>query len=64
MMVRAISILALLGSAAALDNGAARRPPMGWSTWNKLRCNFNEDVLLGVASGMVASGMVAAGYKR
>ena len=32
-----------------LNNGAARTPPMGWSTWNKLKCNFNETVLLEVA---------------
>lgn len=46
-----------------LDNGAALTPPMGWSTWNKLRCGFTQDTLLEVADAMVASGMVAAGYK-
>lgn len=46
----------------ALDNGAALTPPMGWSTWNKLKCKFNADVLLSEADHMVQSGMLAAGY--
>jgi len=36
---------------------------MGWSTWNKLKCNFNETVLLEIGQAMNQSGMVAAGYK-
>jgi len=48
----------------ALDNGAARTPSMGWSTWNKLKCSFNATVLLEVADAMVKSGMVAAGYTQ
>ena len=47
----------------ALDNGVARTPPMGWSTWNKLKCNFNEQTLLDVARALNESGMVAAGFK-
>ena len=50
----------LLANAAvyALDNGAARTPPMGWSTWNKLKCNFNESTLLEVSvlGALPASG--------
>ena len=49
-------------SVSALDNGAARKPPMGWSTWNKLRCHFNETVLLGIGQAMKDGGMVDAGY--
>merc|ERR1712130_30454 len=48
----------------ALDNGAARTPPMGWSTWNKLKCRWNSTVLLEVADAMVKSGMVAAGFTQ
>lgn len=48
----------------ALNNGAAITPPMGWSTWNKLKCRFNATTLLEVADSMVNSGMVSAGYTR
>jgi hypothetical protein len=37
--------------------------PSPRSTWNKLRCKFDADVLLGVADAMVNSGMIQAGYK-
>ena len=56
-------LLSLSLSVVALDNGAALTPPMGFSTWNKLRCHFDDNVLLEVADAMVKSGMVAAGYK-
>lgn len=46
-----------------LDNGAALTPPMGWSTWNKLRCDFTAERLLQEADYMVSSGMLTAGYK-
>jgi len=63
MLFSAVFELATLTSmAGAIDNGVARTPPMGWSTWNKLRCNFNDDVLLGVAAAMKTSGLVEAGY--
>ena len=50
-------------SAVALNNGAARTPPMGWSTWNKLKCKFNASVLLDVGRALKSSGMVRAGYR-
>lgn len=56
-----VSLLALLPPTHALDNGVTL-PPLGWSTWNALRDNFNESVLRDVADAMVSSGMVAAGY--
>ncbi len=46
---------------AGLNNGAALTPPMGFSTWNAIRCNFNDKALLDVADAMVKTGMVAAG---
>ena len=26
---------------AALDNGVARTPPMGWMSWERFRCNVD-----------------------
>ncbi|MDR2647088.1 MAG: alpha-galactosidase [Oscillospiraceae bacterium] len=45
------------------DNGAARTPPMGWSSWNTFRNRINETLLLEVADAMDRSGLRAAGYQ-
>lgn len=44
------------------NNGAALTPPMGWSSWNTLRQNINERVILETAAAMKNSGLVDAGY--
>lgn len=49
--------------AAALDNGVAETPPMGWNSWNTFACNINEDLIKGMADAMVDSGMKDAGYE-
>lgn len=49
--------------AAALDNGLARTPPMGWNSWNKFACNVSEDLIRKTADAMVSSGMKDAGYQ-
>ena len=47
----------------ALDNGLARTPPMGFSTWSVFRSNINESLVREVADAMAGpSGMAAAGY--
>ena len=46
-----------------LRNGLALRPPMGWSTWNTLRCDYTEKDLRDVADALVSSGLAAAGYR-
>lgn len=48
--------------AHALDNGLARTPPMGWSSWNAFHCNVSARLVEATADAMVASGMRAAGY--
>ncbi|MGO9240992.1 MAG: glycoside hydrolase family 27 protein [Bryobacteraceae bacterium] len=48
---------------AALDNGLAKTPPMGWNSWNKFGCNVSETLIRGTADAMVASGMKDAGYQ-
>jgi alpha-galactosidase len=48
--------------AAALNNGLARTPQMGWNDWNAYGCNVNEQLVEQTADAMVANGMKAAGY--
>jgi len=50
-------------SAAALDNGLARTPPMGWNSWATYALNINETLIRSMADAMVASGMKGAGYE-
>ncbi|UBU09454.1 lectin [Nonomuraea gerenzanensis] len=49
--------------AAALDNGLARTPQLGWNDWNTFFCNVNETLIRQTADIMVSSGMAAAGYE-
>jgi hypothetical protein len=50
---------------AALDNGAARRPPMGYNTWYDLGGgdNLNESAIRATADAMVSKNLLAAGYR-
>lgn len=58
--------LVLAGRPAhALNNGLAKTPPMGWSSWNTLGCgsNMNDAKIRAIADAMVSSGMKTAGYQ-
>jgi alpha-galactosidase len=70
----ALACLALWSGAAALDNGLARTPAMGFNTWNYFGCNGSDPdgasrpivtdvVFLDIAKAFVSSGMKDAGYK-
>lgn len=45
------------------NNGAAKTPPMGWSSWNTFRQNISEDLILSTAEAMKNSGLLDAGYQ-
>jgi len=49
--------------AAALGNGLAQTPPMGWNDWNAYGCNVSEQLVEQTASAMHNNGMQAAGYQ-
>ena len=48
--------------AMALENGLARTPPMGWSSWNSFHANIDENLIMSSADALVSSGMKDAGY--
>src|SRR3954468_15773351 len=56
---------ALRPPAAAVDNGLARTPPMGFNNWNSTQCRaeFNESMIKGIADIFVDRGLKAAGYQ-
>ncbi|WRZ16014.1 alpha-galactosidase [Streptomyces sp. NBC_00341] len=50
--------------AAAVENGLARTPQMGFNNWNTTGCGsqFNEAMVKGIADLFVSKGLKAAGY--
>ncbi|MER8187736.1 RICIN domain-containing protein [Kitasatospora sp. NPDC094015] len=56
------AVLATAAPAAALENGTARTPPMGWNSWNSLGTQVNQQQVVETIDFMAANGMVAAGY--
>ena len=41
----------------------AKKPPMGFNTWNTFAENINEDVIKEIADAMVEKGLLDAGYE-
>ncbi|MFH9348044.1 alpha-galactosidase [Kitasatospora sp. NPDC017646] len=56
------TVLATAAPAAALDNGTALTPPMGWNSWNSLGTGVTESQVKQTIDFMAANGLVAAGY--
>ena len=53
MAVRIAAGLALLGGVAALDNGLAILPPMGWRSWNYYSVNISQEIIRSQAVAFV-----------
>jgi alpha-galactosidase len=66
MRIVAFALLAAVAlspvPAAALDNGVARTPPMGWNSWNKFQCDVTENLVKQTADALVTTGLRDAGY--
>jgi alpha-galactosidase len=56
------AVVATASPAAALDNGLAATPPMGFNDWNAFGCNVSEQLIEQTADYFVSSGLKAAGY--
>jgi alpha-galactosidase len=68
LALAALSAVVVLGRpqpAAALENGLARTPPMGFNNWNTTQCTsaFNEALVMGVADKFVSAGLKDVGYQ-
>jgi alpha-galactosidase len=60
---RAAAALGLAASAAALNNGLARTPPLGYNTWSAYGpAGASAAVLEQVADLFISTGLAAAGY--
>jgi alpha-galactosidase len=58
-----IGTVAAAPPAAALNNGLALTPQMGFNDWNAFGCNVSESLIKSTADKIVSSGMAAAGYQ-
>ncbi|KAL6541650.1 Alpha-galactosidase 3 [Orobanche gracilis] len=45
-----------------LNNGLAKTPQMGWSSWNFFACDINEEVIKETADALVSTGLAKLGY--
>ena len=47
-----------------MDNGLALTPPMGWNSWNQVRCHdLTEGVVKAAADTIASNGMRESGYE-
>ena len=56
-------IIVLIDVIMGLDNGLGSVPQMGWNSWNKFRCNINEDVIRQTADQLVDLKLSNLGYE-
>ena len=61
-VVAAVSLSSLPSPVAALNNGLARTPQMGWNSWNHFVCSIDEQLIRGTAQAIINTGLAAAGY--
>ena len=57
-MMRLICLpAAAVATAAPMNDGLARTPPMGWNSWEAFRLNIDESTIRSMADAMVSTGM-------
>lgn len=61
-MVSLLATAVFAGTAAAVNNGLAITPQMGWDNWNAFGCDVSEDLLQGTAKLIVDYGLKDLGY--
>jgi alpha-galactosidase len=61
----AATVVIPASSTAALPDGLALTPPMGFNNWNSTHCRaeFNESMIKGIADLFVSRGLKDAGYQ-
>ena len=65
MAVRAVVVILCAAAVPsyARQDGLARTPPMGWSSWYAYGADFNETSVLEAADALVRTGLRDAGYE-
>ncbi|MFD4972088.1 NEW3 domain-containing protein, partial [Streptomyces sp. NPDC058424] len=62
VLVVALNLVGAQQPAAALDNGLALTPPMGWNGFNHYKRDVTASIVKAQARAIVSSGMKDAGY--
>ncbi|PGH20063.1 hypothetical protein AJ80_03713 [Polytolypa hystricis UAMH7299] len=57
-----VGLLALAGSAIALNNGVGKLPKLGYNTFNGFGCSYDADIILAQGQAMKDLGLVELGY--
>jgi alpha-galactosidase len=63
LLLLAGSHLAFSQAAAVSQPGLAPTPPMGWASWNRFFCDYNDQTIRDQADALVVSGMRDLGYR-
>jgi alpha-galactosidase len=63
LLLFAGSYMACSQTTAVSRPGLAPTPPMGWASWNRFFCDYNDQTIRGQADALVSSGMRDLGYR-
>lgn len=64
LLVLAVACQPAFSQAAAVSQpGLAPTPPMGWASWNRFFCDYNDQTIRDQADALVSSGMRDLGYR-
>ena len=63
LAIISLCLLALIEYTTAWNNGLAITPPMGFSTWNYYKYDFNATTFYKIADAFVDRGLKAVGYE-
>ncbi len=55
--------LAFSQASAVSQTGLVPTPPMGWASWNRFFCDYNDQTIRDQADALVSSGMRDLGYR-
>lgn len=60
-MLSSLTVLAVLATAvSAMDNGLARTPVMGWSSWNAFGGHQSQAIMTSTAEAIIHTGLRGA----
>ena len=62
LLEKMLLVLLLPMASLAKDNGLARTPPMGWSSWNAYGGHQSEQMMRDAGDRLVALGLAKLGY--
>lgn len=62
-LTKAVVLCLIIPLTAALRNGVALTPPMGFANWNIFGCDYDESTFHKLADAMVSSGLRDVGYE-